>query len=316
MLDRTEELEAFKCRINLIEYAASFGYILDRKASSRSSAVMTHPNGDKVIVARDNDGHWIYFSVRNDEDNGSIVDFIQGRRNGSSLGDVRRELRPLLDASRPPALPDPQSYATILEPASRDLLRVQARYEAMRRLEGHHLYLETERLIPAEVLIHPRFFDRIRIDNYGNAIFPHWNLSGLSGFEIKNHEFTGFAPGGEKGLWASHTEAKDMALVIAETAIDALSHFALKRQEATRYVSTAGTLNPSQPELIRRAADKLPDGARVILATDNDAGGDTLAESLRDLLSPVATRLQIIEDRPALRGTDWNDALKGSSRAG
>ena len=92
MLNRSEELEAFKTRINLTLYAASRGYAIDRKASSRNSAILQHPNGDKVIVALDHDGHWIYFSVRDDKDNGSIIDFIQ-RRGGGSLGDVRKELR-------------------------------------------------------------------------------------------------------------------------------------------------------------------------------------------------------------------------------
>ena len=62
MFDRFEELEIFKTRINLSEYAAFCGYVLDRSASSRNSAVMKHPNGDKVVVARDRDGHWISFA--------------------------------------------------------------------------------------------------------------------------------------------------------------------------------------------------------------------------------------------------------------
>jgi hypothetical protein len=39
----TDELESFKTNINLTEYAAASGYRLDRKASSRNSAVMVHP---------------------------------------------------------------------------------------------------------------------------------------------------------------------------------------------------------------------------------------------------------------------------------
>jgi len=54
---------------------------------------MRHPGGDKIVIARGEDDHWIYFSVRNDTDNGSIIDFIQHRRR-CSIGEVRRELRP------------------------------------------------------------------------------------------------------------------------------------------------------------------------------------------------------------------------------
>jgi hypothetical protein len=284
MLDRNEELEAFKRRINLSEYAASCGYLLDRKASSRNSAVMRHSNGDKVVVAIDRDSHWIYFSVRDDADNGSIIDFMQ-RRKGGSLGEVRTELRPFLEGTHFAASPNADAFASALEPASKDLLRVRARFEAMSPIVGHHVYLENERRIPADVLCHPRFRGRIRIDAHKNAIFPHWNLSGLSGFETKNHNFTALRLAAEKGLWASHGAPDDAALVIAETAIDALSHFALKRPQRTRYVSTAGALNPSQPELIRHAAEKLPHGKRLILATDNDAGGDLLVRFIRDFLA-------------------------------
>ena len=41
MQRRAEEMEDFKSRINLSEYAAACGYRLDRKASSRNSAMAT-----------------------------------------------------------------------------------------------------------------------------------------------------------------------------------------------------------------------------------------------------------------------------------
>ena len=308
MLTRVDELEAFKSRINLAEYAASCGYVLVRKESSRSSLLLSHPNGDKVVVAMGKDRHWTYFSVRDDADHGSIVDFVQ-RRQGGSLGEVRKVLRPFLEGTHSPALPE---TLPILEPASKDLVQVRVRLEAM-TVTATHPYLLNERKIPAEVLSHRRFLERVRIDDHGNAVFPHWNLSGLSGYELKNHHFTGFAPGGEKGLWASRTSPGDSALVVCETAIDALSHFALRRLGNARYLSTAGSLNPAQPELLRRAAERLPEGSRVIIATDNDPGGDALALAIREALGPLGGRVEILEDRPALRGTDWNDVLRGKA---
>jgi hypothetical protein len=74
-----DELENFKTNINLTEYAASQGYELDRRQSSRNSVIMRHASGDKFIVAQGHDRHWIYFSVRDEADNGSIIDFIQNR---------------------------------------------------------------------------------------------------------------------------------------------------------------------------------------------------------------------------------------------
>jgi hypothetical protein len=43
----------------------------------------------------DRDRHWIYFTIGEDTDNGSIIDFVQ-KRKGGNLGDVRRALRPWL----------------------------------------------------------------------------------------------------------------------------------------------------------------------------------------------------------------------------
>ncbi len=40
-----EELEAFKTSINLSEYAASWGFRIDRKTSSRHSVAMRHDKG-------------------------------------------------------------------------------------------------------------------------------------------------------------------------------------------------------------------------------------------------------------------------------
>ncbi len=80
------ELENFKTRIDLRAYAAEQGYELDRKESWRGAAVMRHPGtDDKVIIKREADGHYVYFSVRDDSDHGTIIDFAQ-RRLGLSFG--------------------------------------------------------------------------------------------------------------------------------------------------------------------------------------------------------------------------------------
>src|ERR1700730_4389632 len=128
MISSGDELETFKTDINLTEYAAASGYSLDRTASSRNSAVMVHPERDKIIVAVDRDRHWIYFTIGEDTDNGSLIDFVQ-KRKGRHLGASRRELRPwLFDLAPTLTRPDPQSYLPALEPVSRDLIQVRARY--------------------------------------------------------------------------------------------------------------------------------------------------------------------------------------------
>jgi hypothetical protein len=316
---RPDELEQFKRQINLTEYAAALGYQIDRKASSRNSAVMVHPAGFKIIVAKGEDGHWVYFSVRDERDNGSIIDFEQ-KRQGGTLGDVRKALRTWLIGGSNASLhrPPPETFAARLDPIRRDLIAVRLRYEAMRPIDGQHAYLEEVRKIPPHILTDPLFADRIRIDQHGNAVFPHFNVrDGLCGYEIKNRGFTGFASGGTKGLWASRIGPDDRRLVIAETAIDALSHAAIKYQPYSRYVSTAGELNPDQPILLQRAIQKMPTGSEVVLAVDHDAGGDKIGGRIEAIFA-MANRsdLALIHDRPVAFGADWNDELRTVPAAG
>jgi hypothetical protein len=146
---RKIELEDFKRRINLTEYAAVQGYVLDRKASSRNSITMRGPGDDKIVVGRDDaSGHWIYFSVRDDRDCGTIVDFVQNRER-LTIGELRKALRPWIgEAGSPPRRPARGSFAPEVEPITKDLARVRALFASMRPVEGTHRYLEQERNIP------------------------------------------------------------------------------------------------------------------------------------------------------------------------
>ena len=51
------------------------------------------PNGDKIIVKLGADNDYVYFSVRDSDDNASIIDFVQQRQR-ISLGAVTRESHP------------------------------------------------------------------------------------------------------------------------------------------------------------------------------------------------------------------------------
>ena len=303
-----DELERFKTAINLTEYAASQGYQLDKRASSRNSVVMRHPAGDKVVIARGEDQHWIYFSVRDDTDNGSIIDFIQHRRR-SSLAEVRRELRPWIGGTVPrPAL---ELYVPEVVPISRDRAGVIRALAGTKPLVTHR-YLEEERAIPRELLAQPRFAGRILVDDRSNVIFPHADQDGPCGYEIKNRGFTGFASGGEKGLWVSGVKRTDTALVVAESGIDALSYAVLHPDERARYASFGGALNPQQPALIQATVERLSPGAAVRIATDNDKDGADFATTIEGLVVKTGRRDLVVE-RVAPNGVkDWNDSLRGS----
>lgn len=304
-----DELERFKSAINLTEYAASQGYQLDKRASSRNSVVMRHSAGDKVVIARGEDQHWIYFSVRDESDNGSIIDFIQYRRR-CSLADVRRELRPWVGGAVPrPAL---ELYVPEVVPVSRDRAGVIRALAAMKPLVTHR-YLEEKRAIPRELLANHRFAGCVLMDARSNAIFPHADKDGPCGYEIKNQGFTGFAPGGEKGLWISRVRRADTVLVIAESAIDALSYAAMHPDENARYASFGGAMNPGQPALIHAAIERLPTRATVCIATDNDEEGARFMDIIEAVTAETGKR-ELAVDRVAPTETkDWNDELRALS---
>ena len=301
--NRIDELHEFKTRINLAEYAASQGYQIDRRESSRNSAVMRRESdNDKIIVATDVDGHGVYFSVRDDQDNGSIVDFVQHRK-GLSLGQVRRELRPWLGTE---PLPVPEQIRKP-EPSSKDRRAVIGAFAQMQfQPERGHPYL-LSRGISADTLADPRFAGMIRQDQRGNAVFPHYDSQGLSGYELKNEGFTGFSRGGEKRVWYSANLGTAERVVVVESAIDALSHAELTGDKQAAYVSIGGQPSPEQWEVLGAAlANKEKQGAALVIGTDADAAGDTLAKQVAEL-APGAER-----QRPTSK--DWSDQLHLASK--
>ena len=300
------ELENFKTRIDLRAYAASEGYQEDRGNSYQGSACMRHPaTDDKIFVKRDADGHYVYFSVRDDRDNGSLLDFVMVRQR-VSLGAARKVIR--LWLGQPQQVPVPAFPA--LPKTPKDRMRVDTEFARMQEVRSHP-YLENERTLPAALLESGRFAGRVRMDGRGNAVFPHFDRDGLCGYEIKNSGYTGFSAGGSKGLWFSQVGPEDNRLVFCESAIDALSHAALFPDDRARYASIGGKPNPQQPELIRAAVARMPVGSEIVAAMDADADGATLAGVVRGAVELSGrTDLRFAVHEP-FGFKDWNDQLRG-----
>ncbi len=306
------ELDRFKSDIHLVQYAIErCGYQRDRRESSRVSHVLRHPaNHDKIIVRRAPGGHWIYFSVRDDRDHGTIIDFVRMRERPSSFGELRDELRrwlriapsPPVDWSRPPNAPAPDRRSVVRAFAS-----------AREVTESPYL---RERGLERETLRHPRFAGTWRQDARGNVLFAHRDDTGeLTGLEIKNRGFTGFAPGGTKSAWQSGAEAGDRFAVVTESAIDALSHHQLHRErgDRTRYLSTAGAPGRTQLGILGRLFGHLAAGSTVVAAVDADDAGHKLAARLQELVRAHA-HLGFERHEP-VGGKDWNELVQKEQSA-
>lgn len=299
-----EAIDTFKREINLVEYASACGYALLKQESSRSSAVMRSVNGDKIVIAKSPHQHWIYFSVHDSSDNGTIVDFVLRRRAGNNFGRMRQELHGWLRGTVLPDRRQPELQLA-LTPASKDRQRVLRMMHSMALVEEHRYLLS--RGLPRAVTASPRFQGKILVDGRSNAVFPHYDEEGICGFEVKNRGFTGFAPGGERGLWRSNPLASDTAIVLAESAIDALSYFGVGQTPA-RYFSTGGAWGSRTAELIQHEVARFPAPAKVILAFDNDKQGHQYVRDVQEILAAIPC--EIITDLPPAPGTDWNDFLR------
>lgn len=298
-MNRADELETFKTRINLVEYAAGKGYQIIKHESSRNSKIM-EKDGDKVVIATGRDGHGIYFSVHDDRDNGSIIDFIQRRQN-LNLGQVRKELRQFsgLTPTPIPALSKPL-------PSEKDIQQVIAIYS--KTASAIPRYLTDKRGIDDEIIKDPRFSSVVRVDANKNAVFPHFNNSGLCGYELKNEGFTGFAKGGQKGVWHSSNITRAKTIVVCESAIDALSHAQIHDDPEAAYISIGGSMNENQPEIIKGLFKKAAErGVAVVLALDNDDQGRKFSAQMTEWANDAGVAHHM--DAPT-KGKDWNENLQ------
>lgn len=300
------EWEVFKTAIDLRAYASHCGYRLDIKRSWRGSAVMRSENGDKIIISRQGDGHYVYWSVHNENDRGTVIDFVKHRQPKPNLAQVRNELRAFMGLSgniECEALPALQK--------TNDRRQIQEHYRHM-HIAHSHPYLERERFIPALLLQYWRFEGTILIDRRGNAVFPHHDTDGLCGYEIKNNGFTSFSPGGTKGLWRSKTASGDKRLVICESAIDALSFAVLFDDGLTRYASIAGKPTPIQLNLIRVQIECTAPQSEIVAAMDADPPGTRLIQSIREAFQEAARGDVTFRSEQPFGFKDWNEQLKAA----
>lgn len=285
----TDELEQFKIEISLVELAASYGYEMIKKESSRASVAMRHPDGDKIVVTTETDRHDVFFSVHGNH-SGSVIDLVMYREN-VNLGGARKVLRKCLT---PGYLSSCSSVHYRSEPTiSHDTSGLYGKWARMRPYAGG--YLEYRGLTAETITL---FSARIRLDERGNVAFRHDDFYDLTGWELKNRGgFTGFSANGHKALFGCKIGTTDL-LVIAESAIDVMSYYQLKPRMGV-YLSFAGNLSREQIPFLTWVLNRK---ARVVVATDNDEPGERYAAQICQIRDDAE------RDRPVV-GKDWNDTL-------
>lgn len=301
MIAMDGDLNELKQAVNLPEYAASKGYWVDKRKSCRRSLVMRHDNGDKIVLSQGSKC-WIYFSARDDRDNGTIVDFIQHRQSSKNLGLVKKELRRWLGRPQTSNSESPK-YGYLKKKDVFDEKSMEIYLNRVKPIENIR-YLKG-RYITSKVIYGPRFKGTIHQDYRNNTVFLHRNFKGICGAEQKNVDFTGCPTGSTKGIWHSNILSEDNQLVICESAIDCLSYHILYGKDRDRYISTGGNFSPNQQELLRRVIEKMPEGSCIVSAFDNDREGRKYDEKI---LAMVPQDKNYERHIPVQK--DWNDDLK------
>lgn len=275
---------------DLVAYAEGMGY--ERVAEKCCpNSIYLKRDGEKIVIKRDADQHYVYCNVHDDRDQGSIIDFVMNRRSCR----YAEAMAYLLGQNLPP--PTGLSPKQSLQPTQArksDRAKVQRIWNFLDRVQAAPYLLF--RSIPLSTLTDARFADCWRQGRDGVA-FPSWDKQGLCGLEFRGEGVKRFLSGGIKGLWASRNVKTCSRLIVCESATDALSHFALYRDATDQewplgYVAFGGGLGSLQRELLaglfRQAAER---GAEIIAATDNDPAGERYAELLAELAGLAIERV-------------------------
>ncbi len=301
-MDNKIDFSRLKQEVDLVEYASSVGYEVDKKKSTRTSLVMSKELDDKIVISRPSDV-WVYFSVYDDNDNGTVIDFVKNRSD-KSLFEIGKELEKWLGK--------PSSFQkrnkSFLKRKSHEPGRIQRLFNYCYPLLSHP-YLKKRR-INAIYLQSARFRGRVFRDQFGNIIFPHMKKGKVCGLELVDEHTHLFVRGSEKTLWRSNRFLDDDTVMIAETPIDALSYQILHPTINTAfYIATCGGFSPKQAQIIQRLVTELDWIKKVILIVDNDEGGDRIADKLEKIISDTPFNGSIERHSPHKRGSDWNDVL-------
>lgn len=302
-----EEIQRIKQEVNLLQHACSMGYALDKAKSTRQEVVLVKA-GDRLICRQSPTTHkWIYFSVVNDKDQGTIIDFMLNR--GYSFQQIRGLRSAHLDKSilvHQASLPDRPVYdaatnhkiATmaleVFAPCARDT------YLQKRGIKDSisHSYKNFKTNAYEAVFGLYR-----KVNNQGVGQLCSTIKYSLSRDGQSKHYFQKGLPRGVAVFTDEHYER----VIITESPIDALSHKQQHEAERSMYVCTCGHISKNvQQELVPLLKHAHQDGKEVVLAFDKDKAGERMCSQLGAYLQEQSCRYKVIYP-PA--GKDWNEAL-------
>ena len=298
MRSRNDELNDFKTNINLVDFVASYGFVKDVEKSSKSTICMRDASGYKILISLSSNSHWQYFSVHDNSDNGTVIDFVAKMEN-CNLGQIRKILRNW--HGQPVTISE---HNHVKKKNTKDIQRVKSYLKRFKNV-SESPYLN-KRGILNQTIICDLFKGRV-LEGYRSAvIFPHFNTQGICGYEVRSDDFTYFSETGEKSLWLSNKNPSYDKIVFLESPIEALSYYQLFPGEYCLLVSPCGNWSPSVTKTINTLILRNKE-RKFIAAFNNDEGGERQYRQLKTIFEKLD--MHITKHIPVNKGQDWNDQL-------
>ena len=303
-------LDRVKKEINLIHHAISMGYRLNKKKSCSSYAVLDQgPGTPKLLMPTrpNSQGNWFYKSLSDDQDKGTIVDFMLQR--GYAYQEIVKLSNPILPIqgldsqhNLPGQLKD---QAIQQELAQNKLAKFPSNYG--------ETYLEKRGIEPHVY----KAIQGVKTNTQG-AIFSLYDPVYIQGpsrlcstihyqLQANGSSDKYFQKGLPRGLSVLMPSVAIKELVVTESPIDALSHQQLHAAAHTLYVSTCGSIGQEiarSLEAVFLQAKEQSIGIK--LCFDQDEAGKKMTEQVSAIASKQGMTCQV--EWPS-KGKDWNDML-------
>jgi hypothetical protein len=275
--------------------------VLDQGQGTDKLLMPTRPN---------NKGNWMYKSLSDDQNKGTIVDFML--RRGHSYQEIANLSGPILpvqvlDQQR--HLPEQLKDPALQQELAQDKL-------ASFQSGGGKSYLEK------------RGIERVAYQgikgiktNYQGAIFGLYDQLDIQGqgrlcstiqyrLQTDGSSDKYFQKGLPRGLSVLIPSQEIKELVLTESPIDALSHKQLYGGEHTLYLSTCGSLGQG---IVRSLEEVLLEAKKqaigVKLCFDKDEAGEKMVKQVISIASKQGISCQV--QWPS-KGKDWNEMLLAS----
>lgn len=287
--------QKIKEQIELPELLTHYGYTLKKGENLGKGKWHVFEGDDTLVVFKGRGGDWMYFNSHDDRDKGSVIDWMKNRVNSGRIVGIdqqpgRNVWQTVNDHFRAYLnLPEAQRPKLELPPISETAPgeKFQSIYTKDCRPLEDTTYLES-RGIDKATLQNPQFAGRILnqlhtvqkegmpAKTFVNTAFPAYHEGRVVGLELKGEGFKGQAPESEfaRSLWLSKLpEGRPAAhMLVAESAVDALSYAQMHPGEKALYASTAGVLTQNKIfEMKRVLNEERICGIRA--AFDNDTQG-------------------------------------------